>query len=180
MGGRPGVLQRARSFLPFVKVNDMTTIFEKKAPFWEEIRARVARMTERLNAVPIPPDPWLRGPNENDADIRRTIARLRAGVILPRDPTVDPIEHAAILESRLVYRKAAKEFLRELREISDLVSVDVEGVTADQVEKAVEVLHTAKHLPAAKDPNSSLFEHIRRIDRARRHDLGRPRKRKKK
>ncbi len=110
----------------------MTTLFEEKAGFWKEIQARVAEIGSRLEAVPIPPDPWLRGPNETDADIRRTINRLRAGVILPRDP------------------------------------------------RAVETLHIAKHLPAAKDPNSNLSEHIRNIDRARRQDHGRPRKRSKK
>src|SRR5258708_1485555 len=158
----------------------MTTLFEEKAGFWKEIQARVAKIGRRWEAVPIPPDPWLRGPNETDADIRRTINRLRAGVILPRDPAVDPIEHAAILESRLEYRKVIKWLISELHEMDNLICADLEAVMADQAGRAVATLHIAKHLPAAKDPNSNLSEQTRNIDRARRQDHGRPRKRSKK
>jgi hypothetical protein len=151
---------------------------EERLRFCEEIRARVERMCSRLNATPIPPDPFLRGPKETDASIRRTITRLRAGVIRPSDPAIDPIELAGLLESRLEYRKAVAEFGQELGRIHELVSAEKEGEKADLMAGAIATLHTAKQLPAAKDPNSNLSQHIRNMDRARRHDLGRPRKRK--
>ncbi len=84
------------------------------------------------------------------------------------------------MESRLEYRKVIKWLISALHELDDRMCAALEGVRADQVEEAVETLHIAKHLTAAKDPKSNLSEHIRNIDRARRQDHGRPRKRSKK
>ncbi len=137
-------------------------------------------MVERTNAAPVLPEPWhsagLPGRDESDADIRRTVARLRAGVIQPVDSTVDPIELAGILEDRLEWRRLAIEIIREMSEMCELISAETGRVEAELVEGAVANLNAGKQLPEANDPTSPLSQLIRRIDRARRHDLGRPRK----
>jgi hypothetical protein len=76
----------------------------------------------------------------------------------------------------LEYRKLLMEVEQEILGICELVSMETERAAADLMAQAVATLHAGKQLPAAKDPNGELSQHIRRMDRARRQDLGRPRK----
>jgi hypothetical protein len=148
---------------------------EERARFCLDLLRRAQEIADRVNAVPVPSDPWIPGPHELAAT-RRTVARLRAGLIRPEDSTVDPIELADLLERGVEYRKLLRDVVEELSVSNLIVTMETGLVQAELADDAVATLHAAKHLPLAKDPNSSLSHHVRASYRALRQDLGRPRK----
>jgi hypothetical protein len=137
-----------------------------------EVTRRVAAAVERLRTTPVPPGfPWLL-PGETEASVRRTIARLRAGTIVPADLAIDPLEHADLKEKQQAYRLVAGEVFDELKDIGLFLRADLDSAEAELLAGAIATLNAAKQLPGAKDPDSEIAQSIRRMDRARRHDTG--------
>jgi hypothetical protein len=137
-----------------------------------EVTRRTATALERLRNTPLPPgSPWLL-PGETEASVRRTIARLRAGTIVPADPAVDPLELADLKEKQQAYRLVAGEVAEEMMAIASFLNEDLEQASAEMMADAVATLHAAKQLPEAKNPDSEVGRFIREMDRARRSDTG--------
>jgi hypothetical protein len=137
-----------------------------------EVTRRIAAAVERLRATPVPPGvPWLLK-GETEASVRRTIARLRNGTIVPADPAIDPLELADLKERQQAYRLVAGEVFDELKDIGLFLQADLDSAEAELLEDAIATFNAAKQLPGAKDPDSEIGQSVRRMDRARRHDTG--------
>ncbi len=150
---------------------------EHNMAVFAEVKRRIAAAVERLGATPVPPGiPWLLA-GEPEASVRRTIARLRAGTSVPADPTVDPLELADLKEEQAAYRAVAAEVGEELAAIATFIQEDVDLAWAELLADAVATLNAAKQLPEARDPDSEIAQSIRRMDRARRADMGNERAR---
>ena len=113
------------------------------------------------------------------AEMRRTAARLRSGAVGWGDPEVPPAEAADVLEelAQVELLKSVKdetvEFERACRELD-------EKQRAARERALVAELYRLKQLPGARDPGSPVAETLRQLNRLRRNEHGRPRKRKKK
>lgn len=137
-----------------------------------EVTRRIAAAVERLRTTPVPPGiPWLLK-GETEASVRRTIARLRNGTIVPADPAIDPLELADLKEKQQAYRLVAGEVFDELKDIGLFLQADLDSAEAELLADAIATLNAAKQLPGAKDPDSEIGQSVRRMDRARRHDTG--------
>ena len=139
-----------------------------------KLEARMETLRRLGAAIPQPPDPR---PVESDAALKRKIARLRSGAIRPADPAVDSDTLAAMMERELEYRDRGRELVRELADVAAMLSDDLDAVRADLLQQVLTAFHAARHLPEAQDPNSEVSELIRRIERARRAEFGRKRRR---
>ena len=113
------------------------------------------------------------------AEMRRTAARIRSGVVGFDDPEVPRSEAADVLEelAQVELLKSVKietlEFERACRELD-------EQQRAARERNLVAELHRLKQLPEARVPGSRVAEALRQLNRLRRNELGRPRKRKRK
>ena len=111
------------------------------------------------------------------AEMRRTAARLRSGAVGFGDPEVPPSEAADVLEelAQVELLKSVKvetlEFERACRELD-------EKQREERERTLVAELHRLKQLPEARDPGSRVAETLRQLNRLRRNEHGRPRKRK--
>jgi hypothetical protein len=121
-------------------------------------------------AIPQPPNPRPEGP---DRLLRRMLFRLKAGLMRPPSG-VDRATMIDALERELEYRRQVRLVMAELDAIRTIFTSEIETKTAGLMEQAVAILHAAKQLPEAADPNSELSEWIRRMDRDRRTGSGRP------
>jgi hypothetical protein len=144
-----------------------------KAAVIREVEALPERLCRLAAAVPRPPNPRLR---ESDTSLKRSIARLRSGAIRPVDPAVDAAALADAIGRELEYRERLRELIRELDDLREMLSTDIEARTAGLLKQILTTFHEARHLPAAADPNSDLSEGVRRLGRARRAEFGRRRR----
>jgi hypothetical protein len=119
--------------------------------------------------------PWLR-PGMSYSALRRTAARLRAGVIRPDDPRVSPILLAEMIERAIEQELLVKLIVQESREYGEIYRSFVEKDEAERARRYVASFHRLKKSPEARDPETPVAQRVRRIHRARRNALGRPRK----
>ena len=164
--------KRARSF-PLEKT--METLKDKTdvIAVIEEVQARLGTLRRLAAAVPEPPNPR---PQESDAELKRTVARLRSGEIRPADPAIDADTLAAAMEREVEYRERLRELKREADHLYRMLRADMEARAARLLEQALIMFHEARHLPEAADPDSDVSESIRRMERARRAEFGRKRR----
>jgi len=141
----------------------------ERAAFIEEVRGRMDTMTRLSAEIPQPPNPR---PQDSDAVLKRRISRLKKGL------TRNPGSAALIdtLQREREYRRRVRALLQEAGALEEILSSSIESVSNELLEQIMTVFHDAKHLPAASDPNSDISEFIRTVDRARRADSGRPRR----
>ena len=132
-------------------------------------------MLRRMGQAP-PLVPWLR-PGMSYSALRRTVARLRAGVIRPNDPRVSPILLADIIERAIEQELLVKLIVEEGREYQQIYRSITEKEQAERARSRVAAFHRLKKSPEARDPESPVAQRVRRIHRARRNALGRPRRR---
>jgi hypothetical protein len=113
------------------------------------------------------------------ANLRRTAARIRSGALTIRNPELQPLELAEVLEEM-----ADGEFFESLKsEALDDERMRRESEDQERAERErdlVAELCRLKKLPEARDPESAVAKKVRELHRLRKNELGRPRKRKKK
>lgn len=120
--------------------------------------------------------PWLR-PGMSHSALRRTAARLRAGVIRPEDPRVSPLMLADLIEQAIERELLVKLIVEEAREYDEMCRSIEEKAEEERARRYVAAFHRLKKSPEASDPESPAAQRVRRLHRSRRHALGRPRKR---
>jgi hypothetical protein len=135
-------------------------------------------MLQRFSSVPVLV-PWLR-PGLSHADLRRTAARLRAGTIRVIDPRIPPSVLADVIETSIAQELLARSVAMEMIEYSRIMQELREKDEAERARRFVAGFHRLKKSPEARDPESKAAQRVRRIHRARRNALGRPRKRRRK
>ena len=119
-------------------------------------------------------------PREDDAAIRRTAARVRAGVVSGLDPTIPPATIAAALETSLEQEESVRTLAATLRERDEVERQYQELERADRAARLAASLLRLKSMPEASDPESPVAKKIRELHHRRKNELGRPRKRKRK
>lgn len=140
-----------------------------------EIGIRLESMLRRFGQAP-PLVPWLR-PGMSYSSLHRTAARLRAGVIRPSDPRVSPYVLADMIERAIEQELLVKLVAMEAREVDGMYRSLEEKNAAEREKRYVAAFHRLKKSPEASDPESPAARRARRIHRARRNGLGRPRRR---
>ena len=108
--------------------------------------------------------------------LRRTVARLRAGEIVPGDPDVAPLEVAEELEREIAKRKAVRAIILAGNPLYSEKALRKAEVQRQRRRAAA--FHRLKKSPEANDPDSPVAEKVRRIHRLQRQRQGRVRKRK--
>jgi len=146
----------------------------RQSPIKESI-SRLESMLQRF-AQALPLGPWFRF-GMSDSALRRTAARLRAGTIRPGDPEVSPEQLADILERAIAQRVLLKMTLDDAREFVRLYHSVGEKYETAKTKRYRAAFHRLKKSSEAKDPESRAARRVRRIHRARRNMLGRPRRR---
>jgi hypothetical protein len=153
-----------------------TTMKTKDREFLQaESGRRLESMLQRFSSVTVLV-PWLR-PGLSHADLRRTAARLRAGVIRVIDPRIPPDMLADVIEQSIAQELLVKSVAAEMIEFGQMVHEIREKAEAERARRFVAGFHRLKKSPEASDPDSKAAERVRRIHRERRKALGRPRKR---
>ena len=146
---------------------------EHAAAVIEELQRRMETLTRLTSEIPEPPDPR---PTESDAVLKRKLSRLKAGLNRRADLSGNSASLIDALEREREYRRRVKAVLQEARALWEFLQSDLDAVAAGLLEQILTLFNDAKHLPAASDPNSDVSEFIRKIDRARRAESGRPRR----
>jgi hypothetical protein len=136
---------------------------------------RLESMLQRFSSVPVLV-PWLR-PGLSHSALRRTAARLRAGAIRVVDPRIPPHVLADMIEKSVAQELLAKSVAMEMLAFNQMVQEFREKYETERARRFVAGFHRLKKSPEASDPESKVAERVRRIHRARRKGLGRPRKR---
>ena len=120
--------------------------------------------------------PWLR-PGLSYSALRRTAARLRARTIRLIDPRISPQMLADVIEKAIAQELLVKSVATEMIQFSEVVRELREKDEAARARRFVAGFHRLKKSPEASNPESKVAQRVRRIHRARRNKLGRPRKR---
>jgi len=136
---------------------------------------RLESMLARFSSAPALV-PWLR-PGLSYSALRRTAARLRAGAIRVVDPRIPPLVLADAIETSIAQELLAKSVAVEMIEFSRMVQEVQERDEAERARRFVAGFHRLKKSPEARVPENPVAQRVRRIHRARRNALGRPRKR---
>ena len=147
---------------------------EKKEPLSEE----TSRRPEVLGGVSPVRDRGRWG-RPSGSKLRRTAARIRSGAILIRDPELPPSEIADVLEE-LVHEELLESVKIETLEFERMCRELQEQGRVARERSLVAALLRLKKSPEASDPESAVAQTVRQLNRQRRNELGRPRKRKKK
>ena len=121
--------------------------------------------------------PWLR-PGQSYSALRRTVARLRAGKIHNIDPCIPSHVLADIIEKSIAQDLMMQTVIEEARELKQMFQECEEKEESARGRSLVAGFHRLKKSPESADPDSASAEKVRRINRERRNELGRPRKRK--
>ena len=119
-------------------------------------------------------------PRQDDAAIRRTAARVRARMIPGLDPAMAPAALAEALETSLDHEEVVRNLAATLRERDEVDRQYEELERTDRAARLAASLLRLKSRPEAHDPESPVAKKVRELNRRRRNELGRPRKRKKK
>lgn len=121
--------------------------------------------------------PWLR-PGLSHAALRRTVARLRAGKIHNIDPRIPSHVLADLIEKSIAQDLVMQTVIEEAREYRQMFLECEEKEETTRGRSLVAGFHRLKKSPEAADPESPAAEKARRLNRERRNELGRGRKRK--
>ena len=113
-------------------------------------------------------------PREDDAAIRRTAARVRAGVVPGLDPAIPPAKVAAALETSLEQDEVVRNLAATLRERDEVERESQELERADRAARLAASLLRLKSMPETDDPESPVAKKIGELNRRRRNELGRP------
>ena len=119
--------------------------------------------------------PWLR-PGLSYCDLRRTAARLRAGAIRLIDPRISPHMLADVIERAIAQELLVKSVATEMIQFNEIVRELREKDEVERARRFVAGFHRLKKSPEASDPESKVAQRVRRMHRARRNMLGRPRR----
>jgi len=142
-----------------------------------ETGRRLESMLQRFSSVE-ELVPWLR-PGQSYSDLRRTAARLRAGAIRVIDPRISPQILADVIEKSIAQELLVKSVAMEMSQFNQMLQELREKQEAERARRFVAGFHRLKQSPEARDPESKVAQRVRRIHRARRNELGRPRRRRK-
>jgi hypothetical protein len=144
---------------------------------WEmagDFRRRIEAVTEALTNTSRPPDELsLRVRHLPDARLRRDIGRLRSGVLQPRDPSVKAGTLADDLEKELACRLLSRQILAQVAYMRDLLSSELESVSARMSEQALAAFRAWNDLPEARDSTTALSASVRRLHRLLHDEQGR-------
>ena len=121
--------------------------------------------------------PWLR-PGQSYSALRRPVARLRAGKIHNIDPRIPSHMLADIIEKSIAQDLMMQTVIEEARELKQMFLECEQQEEAVRGRSLVAGFHRLKKSPEATDPDSPAAEKVRRMNRERRNELGRTRKRK--
>ena len=121
--------------------------------------------------------PWLR-PGQSLSELRRTVARLRSGAISLADPRISPLVLADVIEKSIVKELLVRWIVTELGGNTERFRAIKEREERERVQHRVAAFHRLKKSPEASDPDSGVAQRVRRLDRKRRNELGRSRRRK--
>ena len=116
--------------------------------------------------------PW-----ETYASMRRRIERLRAGKVRSLDPRIPPDALADLMELSLERTILTRSVVADMNGATDLERKINERLESERFRRSVAGFHALKKSPEAADPDSPAAEKVRRLNRQRRNELGRPRKR---
>lgn len=121
--------------------------------------------------------PWI-GPGWDHSYLRRTVARLRAGAIVPDDPRVDPLLLADLIEEAIIQDQIIRSIGVSIRATEKVCRPIREKEEVASRKRAVASFHRLKKSLRTAGPDSPLAERFRRLHRLRRSRLGRRRKKK--
>jgi hypothetical protein len=116
--------------------------------------------------------PW-----ETYAGMRRKIERLRAGKVRGLDPRIPRLALADLMELSLEKDMLVRSVVADMNGQTDLERKIKERLESERFRRSVAGFHALKKSPEAADPESPVAEKVRRLNRQRRNELGRPRKR---
>lgn len=122
---------------------------------------------------------WLR-PGLSHSALRGKAARLRAGKIHNIDPRIPSHIMAGLIEKSIAQDLMVQQVVDEAREFRQMVQEFEEMEETARGRSLVAGFHRLKKSPEAEDPESPAAEKVRRLNRERRNELGRGRKRGKK
>src|SRR5258706_11667455 len=94
--------------------------------------------------TPVPPPRYEEWAGKNCASLRRTAARLRAGVIKPDDPSMTGDELAAILDRIVEYQLQIRELVPRIRRNREEIFAIADAEEADEKARNLETLLRAK------------------------------------
>jgi len=145
---------------------------------FEENGRRLMSMLQRFSqvrelAVRLPP-------GMSHSDLRRTAARLRNGTIRGIDPRIPPSALAAAIEASVAQDQLARSVAMDMIEYRRMSEAVDRKEAAERARQFVAGFHQLKKAPEASDPESSVADEVRRINRTRRKEHGRARKGRKK
>jgi hypothetical protein len=150
------------------------TLEERVREMAGDFRCRIDAVTEALTNTSRPPEELsLRVRHLPDARLRREIARLRSGVLQPRDPSVKAGTLADDLEKELACRLLSRQILAQVSYIRDLLSSEMESVSAGMRENVLAAFQAWNALPEARDTTTPLSASIRRLHRLLHEEQGR-------
>jgi hypothetical protein len=150
------------------------TLEERVGEMAGDFRRRIDAVTEALTNISRPPDELsLRVRHLPDARLRRDIARLRSGVLQPRDPSVKAGTLADDLEKELACRLLSRQILAQVAYIRDLLSSEMESVSAGMRENVLAAFQAWNDLPEARDTTTALSASVRRLHRLLHEEQGR-------
>lgn len=108
--------------------------------------------------------------------LRRTVARLRAGEIVPGDPNVSPVQAAEQIEREIAKREAVRTIILAGNPLFSQKALRKAEVQRQRRRAAA--FHRLKKSPEANDPASPVAERVRRKHRLQRQEQGRRGRRK--
>ena len=120
--------------------------------------------------------PWLR-PSLSHSALRRTVARLRAGKTHNIDPRIPSHVMAGLIEKSIAQDLMMQTVIEEAREFRQMFQEFEEKEETARGRSLVAGFHRLNKSPEASDPESPAAEKVRRLNRERRNELGRGRKR---
>lgn len=95
----------------------------------EEIKRRADVLAELIVHGPLPPNPWLM-PELSESEMRRMVARLRAGITASPDPAVSASQFADEMEEQVNYRRFVRTVGNELDALQKMFDCEYKGLVA--------------------------------------------------
>jgi len=120
--------------------------------------------------------PWLR-PGQTVSELRRTVQRLRSGAIRPADPQLSPLVLADVLEKTILKEQFKRWMVAELGGNNELYKSIKEREEEERDRRRDAEFHELKKSEEARDPDSPAAQLLRELNRERRHEQGRSRRR---
>ncbi len=150
------------------------TLEERVGEMAGDFMRRIEAVMEALTNTSRPPaELSLRVRHLPDVRLRRDIARLRSGVLQPRDPSVKAGTLADDLDKELACRLLSRQILAQVAYMHDLLSSEMESVSADMKENALAAFQAWNDLPEARDTTTALSASVRRLHRLLHEEQGR-------